>query len=103
MPRQATRPPLQPQGSPRDRYRDGPAARPLRSVFKGVITVLMTHTATTFLPAHTVALAADRVVTGGEAATWPRDNHATLAAGHDLMMILPATANFLSVAASGQS
>ncbi|AWS40675.1 flavoprotein [Streptosporangium sp. 'caverna'] len=73
----------------------------LRSVFRGSITVLMTRTATTFLPAHTVGLFADRVVTGEEAATWPRENHATLAAGHDLTVILPATANTLSVIASG--
>ena len=73
----------------------------LRSVFPGSITVLMTHTATTFLPAHTVGLFADRVVTGEEAATWPRENHATLAAGHDLTVIFPATAHTLSVIASG--
>jgi phosphopantothenoylcysteine decarboxylase len=73
----------------------------LRSVLRGPITVLMTHTATTFLPAHTVGLFADRVVTGQEAATWPRENHATLAAGHDLTVILPATAHTLSVTAAG--
>lgn len=73
----------------------------LRSVFRGSITVLMTHTATTFLPAHTVGLFADRVVTGEQAGTWPRENHDTLAAEHDLMVIFPATAHTLSVTASG--
>lgn len=73
----------------------------LRSVFRGSITVLMTHTAMTFLPAHTVGLFADHVVTGEEAATWPQENHATLVAGHDLTVILPATANTLSMTAAG--
>ncbi|MET7992636.1 flavoprotein [Amycolatopsis sp. NPDC005232] len=73
----------------------------LRTVLRGPITVLMTHTAATFLPAHTVGLFADRVVTGADAATWPADNHATLAAGHDLTVILPASAHTLSTVAAG--
>ncbi|GAA4577702.1 flavoprotein [Planotetraspora kaengkrachanensis] len=73
----------------------------LRTAFTGTVTVLMTHTAATFLPPHTVALFADRVVTGATAAAWPRDNHATLAAQHDLMAVLPTTANMLSVTATG--
>ncbi|MFJ4990285.1 flavoprotein [Streptomyces sp. NPDC088732] len=73
----------------------------MRTVFTGTITVLMTHTATVFLPAHTVALSADRVVTGASADTWPRENHATLAAEHDMTAVLPATANVLSSVAAG--
>lgn len=73
----------------------------LRSVLRGPITVLMTHTATTFLPAHTVGLFADRVVTGQDPTAWPRENHATLASEHDLTVILPATAHTLSTIASG--
>ena len=73
----------------------------LRTVLRGPITVLMTHTAATFLPAHTVGLFADRVVTGADPATWPAENHATLAAGHDLTVILPASAHTLSTVAAG--
>ncbi|MDX6259828.1 MAG: hypothetical protein QOH84_1516 [Kribbellaceae bacterium] len=73
----------------------------LRSQFSGTITVLMTHTAATFLPAHTAALFADKVVTGESAASWPVDNHVSLAADHDLLAVLPATANILSATASG--
>ncbi len=51
----------------------------LRATFTGTVTVLMTHTAATFLPPHTVALFADRVVTGAEPGDWPRENHAALA------------------------
>ncbi|GGK21763.1 hypothetical protein GCM10011583_62250 [Streptomyces camponoticapitis] len=57
----------------------------LRGAFTGTITVLMTHTATTFIPPHTVGLFADRVVTGTEPADWARENQETLAAEHDLM------------------
>jgi hypothetical protein len=73
----------------------------LRTAFTGTITVLMTHTAATFLPAHTVALFADRVVTGDRPETWARDNQAALAAEHDLTVVLPATAHLLSAAAAG--
>ncbi|MEO3869248.1 flavoprotein [Nonomuraea sp. B12E4] len=73
----------------------------LRAVFQGTITVLMTRTASAFLPAHTVGLFADRVVTGEPADTWPEVNHATLAAEHDMTAVLPATAHTLHVTASG--
>ncbi|MFJ3672500.1 flavoprotein [Streptomyces sp. NPDC090106] len=73
----------------------------LRATFTGTVTVLMTHTAATFLPPHTTRLFADRVVTGAAPDDWAQENHATLAAEHDLMAVLPATANTLSAVASG--
>lgn len=73
----------------------------LRAEFAGTVTVLMTHTATSFLPASTMALFADRVVTGDEPASWARDNHVSLADGHDMFVVLPATANLLSAVAGG--
>jgi phosphopantothenoylcysteine synthetase/decarboxylase len=73
----------------------------LRIRFSGTVTVFMTHTAATFLPASTAALFADRVVTGDDPAGWPKDNHASLAAGHDLLAVLPATANILAETATG--
>ncbi|MEU7634147.1 flavoprotein [Nocardia sp. NPDC049220] len=73
----------------------------LRGQFHGTVTVIMTHTATTFLPASTMGLFADKVVTGNDASTWARENHASLAAEHDLFVVLPATANVLSAAATG--
>jgi phosphopantothenoylcysteine synthetase/decarboxylase len=73
----------------------------LRGTFDGTVTVLMTHTATTFLPASTLALFADKVVTGNDPATWARDNHSSLTADADLFVVLPATANVLSAAAAG--
>jgi phosphopantothenoylcysteine decarboxylase len=73
----------------------------LRNQFTGSVSVLMTHTAREFLPAHTAALFADRVITGESASTWPEENHATLAAHHDMLAVFPATANILSAVASG--
>jgi phosphopantothenoylcysteine decarboxylase len=73
----------------------------LRAQFTGSVSVLMTHTAREFLPPHTTALFADRVITGEPPSTWPDDNHATLAAQHDLLAVFPATANMLSAVASG--
>jgi phosphopantothenoylcysteine decarboxylase len=73
----------------------------LRGNFTGSVSVLMTHTATEFLPPHTVALFADRVITGEPASTWPENNHAVLAAEHDMLAVFPATANMLSAVAAG--
>lgn len=73
----------------------------LRGSFNGSITVLMTHTATRFLPASTVSLFADKVVTGEDPDTWAVDNHAGLTATNDVFAVLPATVNVLSAAANG--
>ncbi|MGV9915576.1 flavoprotein [Streptomyces tendae] len=73
----------------------------LRASFTGTVTVVMTHTAARFLPPHTVALFADRVVTGDAPEKWAMENQATLAAEHDMMAVLPATANILSATATG--
>jgi len=73
----------------------------LRAELTGSITVLMTQTATTFLPASTMALFADHVVTAEDPATWARTNHVSLADRHDLFVVLPATANTLAATAGG--
>jgi phosphopantothenoylcysteine synthetase/decarboxylase len=73
----------------------------LRGALGGTYTVLMTHTAATFLPPHTVELVAERVVSGDSPADWATDNHARLAAEHDILVVLPATAHTLSQAATG--
>jgi phosphopantothenoylcysteine synthetase/decarboxylase len=73
----------------------------LRGNFTGSVSVLVTHTAKEFLPAHTAALFADRVITGEPASTWPENNHAALAADHDMLAVFPATAHMLSAVAAG--
>jgi phosphopantothenoylcysteine synthetase/decarboxylase len=73
----------------------------LRSALGATITVLMTSTAEKFIPATTVAIHAERVVSGENPADWPTDKPSRLAADHDILAVLPATANMLSVAATG--
>jgi phosphopantothenoylcysteine decarboxylase len=65
------------------------------------LTVVMTRSARQFLPEHTVGLHAERVVTGDDQARWPTDNQAALALSHDVVLVLPSTANMLAAAATG--
>ena len=65
------------------------------------LTVLMTPAATTFLPAATVALYADRVISGEDPKDWPTDKPSRIVADHDIIAVLPATANTMSEVANG--
>ncbi|AXB41378.1 flavoprotein [Amycolatopsis albispora] len=65
------------------------------------LTVLMTHTAEKFLPATTVAMHADQLVSGDSPADWPAAKPSRLVAEHDILVVLPATANVLAAAAAG--
>ncbi|WP_433873140.1 flavoprotein [Saccharopolyspora sp. CA-218241] len=73
----------------------------LRTAFGGSYTVLMTHTATNFLSPHAVGLSAERVIAREAPEDWPTDKPSRLAADHDIVLVLPATANVLSAAAAG--
>jgi phosphopantothenoylcysteine synthetase/decarboxylase len=73
----------------------------LRSQLGGTYTVLMTHTAATFLPPTTVAIHAERIVAGESPDDWPTDKPSRLAADHDIVVVLPATANMLAAVATG--
>ncbi|MEU9983168.1 flavoprotein [Streptomyces sp. NPDC050856] len=73
----------------------------MRSQLGGTYTVLMTHTAAQFLPPHTVGIYAERVVSGESPSDWPTDKPSLLVADHDILVVLPATANTLSAAATG--
>ncbi|MBB5804085.1 phosphopantothenoylcysteine synthetase/decarboxylase [Saccharothrix ecbatanensis] len=73
----------------------------LRAQLGGTYTVLMTHTATTFIPATTVAIFAERVLSGDSPKDWPTDKPSRLAAEHDIVVVLPATAHTLAAAATG--
>ncbi|MET9297633.1 flavoprotein [Streptomyces sp. NPDC003077] len=73
----------------------------MRGELGGTYTVLMTHTATDFLPAHVVQLSAERVISGESPHDWPTDKPSRLVADHDILVVLPATAHMLSVAATG--
>jgi phosphopantothenoylcysteine synthetase/decarboxylase len=73
----------------------------LHSELASELTVVMTRSARQFLPSATVAMVADRVVTGDDPADWPADNQGALADGHDVVAVLPSTANMLAAAAGG--
>lgn len=65
------------------------------------LTLLMTPQATGFIPAETIRLWADRVIAGERPTDWPTDKPSKIVADHDIMLVLPATANTLADAAQG--
>lgn len=65
------------------------------------ISVLLTPTATQFIPAHTLALYADRVITGTDANAWQMEKPSKIVNDHDMLIVLPATANTLFESAYG--
>jgi phosphopantothenoylcysteine decarboxylase/phosphopantothenate--cysteine ligase len=65
------------------------------------LTVLMTPNATNFLKVESVALFADRVISGESPKDWPTDKPGIIAAENDLLAVLPATANTLAGVANG--
>lgn len=73
----------------------------MREHLGGTYTVLMTHTATLFVPPHAVALSAERVISGESPTDWTTDKPSRLVADHDLLVVLPATAHILAQAATG--
>ncbi|MCB5910454.1 flavoprotein [Streptomyces pinistramenti] len=72
-----------------------------RHIAGSSFTVLMTHTAAKFLSPAAAGLCAERVVAGESPADWPTDKPSRLAADHDLVAVLPATAHTLAAAATG--
>ncbi|WP_354598319.1 flavoprotein [Streptomyces sp. JL1001] len=73
----------------------------LRARLDVTCTVLLTPAATAFLSPQTAALFAERVVSGESPDDWPTDKPSRLAADHDILLVLPATANTLAMAAAG--
>ncbi|MBV7263388.1 flavoprotein [Photobacterium sp. WH24] len=65
------------------------------------LTVLMTPTAETFIPASSMALYCDRVIAGEQPRDWPTDKPSRIVADHDVLFVMPATANTLATAAQG--
>jgi phosphopantothenoylcysteine decarboxylase len=67
------------------------------------ITVVMTATATEFLPARSISLCSDVVYAPERPMLTFGPNHVQLAEESDAILILPATAHMLSIAAQGQA
>ncbi|MFI8966908.1 flavoprotein [Streptomyces sp. NPDC053493] len=72
-----------------------------RRIPGSTFTVLLTHTAASFVTPESLALFAERVVSGESPAHWPTDKPSRLAADHDVLAVLPATAHTLASAAAG--
>ncbi|MFT2788944.1 flavoprotein [Serratia sp. T13T92] len=76
----------------------------LKAIKKNIncsLTVLMTRQAEQFIPEETLGLWADRVIAGEKPADWPSDKPSKIVADHDIMAVLPATANTLASVAQG--
>ncbi|KDM89825.1 flavoprotein [Photobacterium galatheae] len=73
----------------------------IKSAIDCELTVLMTPTAETFIPASSMALYCDRVIAGERPGDWPTDKPSRIVADHDVLMVMPATANTLATAAHG--
>ncbi|MGW6603194.1 flavoprotein [Streptomyces sp. NPDC055036] len=72
-----------------------------RQMTDSTFTVLLTHTATSFISPEGLALFAERVVSGESPTDWPTDKPSRLAADHNILVVLPATAHTLASAAGG--
>ncbi|MFG2720884.1 flavoprotein [Streptomyces sp. NPDC048416] len=72
-----------------------------RRIEGSTFTVLLTHTAASFISPDSLALFAERVVHGESPAHWPTDKPGRLARDHDIVAVLPSTAHTLAAAAGG--
>ena len=77
--------------------------RAIRAGLDCSISVIFTPDATDFVNADSVSLIVERVISGESPKDWATDRPGRIAADHDLMIVLPATANTLSAAAHGSS
>jgi phosphopantothenoylcysteine decarboxylase/phosphopantothenate--cysteine ligase len=77
--------------------------RAIKDGIEGSLTVLMTPNAMKFINVDSVALYVDRVICGDDPKDWPTDKPGRVVQDHDLLAILPTTANTLSAIANGSS
>jgi phosphopantothenoylcysteine synthetase/decarboxylase len=77
--------------------------REIRSGLHCSISVILTPEATNFVCVDSIALIVERVIYGESPKDWSTDRPGRVAADHDLMIVLPATANTLSAVAHGSS
>ena len=77
--------------------------RAIRAGLDCSISVIFTPDATDFVNVDSVSLIVERVISGESPKDWATDRPGRIAADHDLMIVLPATANTLAAAAQGTS
>ncbi|SDQ33497.1 flavoprotein [Pseudovibrio sp. Tun.PSC04-5.I4] len=67
------------------------------------LTAMFTPNATKFVNMDSIALFVDRLICGDDPKDWATDKPGRIAAEHDILAIMPATANTLSAVANGSS
>ena len=67
------------------------------------LSLMLTPNALKFVNTDTLALLVDRLIHGDHPQNWSTDKPGRIAAEHDLMAVLPTTANTLSGVANGSS
>jgi phosphopantothenoylcysteine decarboxylase/phosphopantothenate--cysteine ligase len=77
--------------------------RAIRSSLDCSISVMLTPDAMNFVNKDSIGLIVERVICGESPDDWNTDRPGLIAANHDIMIILPATANTLSAAAHGST
>jgi phosphopantothenoylcysteine synthetase/decarboxylase len=77
--------------------------RNIRAKLDCSMTVMLTPEATKFVNKDSIGLIVERVICGESPDDWSTDRPGLVAANHDIMVILPATANTLAAAASGST
>ncbi|MEW6706188.1 MAG: flavoprotein [Pseudomonadota bacterium] len=77
--------------------------RAIRAGLDCSISVIFTPDAADFVNVDSTALIVERVIAGENPKDWATDRPGRIAADHDLMVVLPATANTLAAAAHGTS
>lgn len=77
--------------------------RTIRKEFNCSISVMLTPDAMNFVNKDSIGLIVERVICGESPDDWNTDRPGLIAANHDIMVILPATANTLSAAANGST
>lgn len=77
--------------------------RAIRAGMDCHLTVILTPDAAHFVSVDSIALIVERVICGESPKDWSTDRPGLVASQHDLMIVLPATANTLSAAAHGSS
>lgn len=65
------------------------------------ITVLMSNNAVKFISPETISLWSDYVIAGENPSNWPKEKPSKIVSEHDIMLILPATANTIANVAHG--
>lgn len=75
--------------------------RAFRAGMECTITLILTPDALKFVNPDSLGLIVERVICGENPADWSADRPGKIAGAHDIMIVLPSTANTLAAAAHG--